>query len=84
MFHSIPVSEPLAQFFGLVAGLVTYALTGAFDHQSRLVMAEAASILTNLLIGAPINVATLDALGLLIARPLSAAAGAGLLALVVR
>jgi hypothetical protein len=82
MFHSTWVSEPLAQVFGLLVGVITYAVVGG-DHQSRLLIAEVASVLTNLFLGAPVNVMSFDVLGLLVARPLSAAAGAAILRLVL-
>jgi hypothetical protein len=84
MFHSTPISEPVAQICGLIVGLLSYAICGTFttDHHTRVLVGQVSSVLTNLVIGAKINVFTLDLLALLVVRPLSAVAGAGLLSLV--
>jgi hypothetical protein len=82
-FHSTPISEPIAHVCGIVVGLVVYAVSGIFsaDHDTRLWAGMVASVVTNLAIGAKVNVVMLDFLALIIVRPISAAAGAGLLAM---
>jgi hypothetical protein len=82
-FHSTPISEPVAHVCGVVVGLIGYAVCGIFtaDHETRLWTGMVASVLTNLAIGAKINVVMLDFLALIVVRPISAAAGAGILAL---
>jgi len=86
MFHSIIISEPLAQLLGLIVGLAAYGLTGFItpNHEVRLITGGIASVATNLLIGAKVNLALLDALGLIVARPLSAYAGVHLLGFVTK
>ncbi len=81
MFHSTPISEPLAHLLGLIMGLLGYGLTGLLthDHGTRLLVGGLASVLTNLAIGAKVNIAMLDVLGVIVARPLSAYAGYRLL-----
>jgi|HubBroStandDraft_4_1064222.scaffolds.fasta_scaffold405578_1 hypothetical protein len=83
-FHSTPISEPAAQVCGLVVGLVSYGLSGMVtaDHNTRLWIGMVASALSNLAVGAKINVLTLDFLALVVVRPISAAAGAGMLAMI--
>jgi len=85
-FHSTLISEPAAQICGLVMGLITYGIASLVtaDHNSRLWAAMVASVLTNLVIGAKINILTLDFLALIFVRPVSAAAGAGILALMAQ
>jgi hypothetical protein len=83
-FHSMIISEPIAQICGLISGLVTYGAMGLLttDHDVRLWSGMVVSVLFNLAIGAKINLFLLDLLALIVVRPLSAAAGARLLAVV--
>jgi hypothetical protein len=82
-FHSTPISEPIAHVCGIVVGLAAYAVSGIFsaDHNTRLWAGMVASVVTNLAIGAKVNVVMLDFLALIVVRPISAAAGAELLAM---
>lgn len=82
-FHSTPISEPVAHVCGILVGLAGYAVSGTFtaDHTIRLWTGMVASALTNVAVGAKVNVLMLDFLALIVVRPFSAAAGAGLLAM---
>lgn len=82
-FHSTPISEPLAHVCGICVGLIGYGASGIFtsDHNTRLWTGMIASALTNVAIGAKVNVLMLDFLGLIVVRPVSAVAGAALLAM---
>jgi hypothetical protein len=83
--HSLPLSEPVAQLLGFAAGLLSYAVAGfaTHDHNTRLWAALLASMLTNVVIGAKINLALLDLLSAVIVRPISAGVGAAALALLL-
>jgi hypothetical protein len=82
-FHSTPISEPVAHVCGVVVGVAGYGACGLFtsDHNTRLWVGMVASALTNVAIGAKVNIVMLDFLALIVVRPVSAAAGAGLLAM---
>ena len=84
-FHSLPVSEPVAQICGFLAGLSCYgffSFLGA-DHDVCVGMAMGGSVMSNILIGGTINLSVLDLLGCVLARPLSAIAGATILAMLL-
>ena len=83
--HSIPIAEPVAQTLAFTTGLIAYGIASlvTHDHNTRLWAALLCSILTNVLIGAKINVFCLDLLSLVVVRPLSAGAGAAALAAIL-
>ena len=85
-FHSTVIAEPVAQVSGFLSGLAVFGVLHAVGVSPTIEMAGAvgASALVNLVLGAKLNVAMLDLLGLLIVRPASAVAGAEIVHLVVR
>jgi hypothetical protein len=85
-FHSVVISEPIAQVAGLVSGLLAYSALHACAVAPNIQMGAAVgtSALVNLVLGAKLNIAMLDLLALLIVRPASVVAGAEAAHLVVK
>lgn len=73
MFHSVPVSEPLAIGLSVLVGLLLYGLASLLGAgpDASVWIAVTVSGLVNLAVGLPINLYALDVLSLLLVRPFS-------------
>lgn len=71
--HSLPASEPASYAVSLLLGLVAYGLMILFtvSHETAMTLAAIVAVVSNVLVGGCINLAMMDLLGSLLARPIS-------------
>lgn len=73
MFHSVPVSEPIAFIAGLLMGVLGYFLAHLVQLNPThcLLVGNIFAVSTSVLVGGKINLVLLDVLGFLVFRPLT-------------